>query len=280
MPRLHLLEIHEQPWCPQPVRDGATDCLNLLANLAHQYAFVTPKLRQALAAASQNGAPVRRIVDLCSGGGGPWPTLHRRLMTQVDEIVLTDLYPNRPAMAHAARRSQGRLRGYSAPVEATRTPSSLTGFRTLFTAFHHFAPPDARAILQDAVNHGQGIAVFEQTARNPVALGMMLILPLLALLLTPFVRPWRVERLFWTYVIPAIPLVLGFDGVVSCLRTYSPKELAALIAGLEGPPYVWKIGRLPSPLSPVGVIYLIGYPQAAQDGGATGEGLPRVAATA
>ncbi|HXF61211.1 MAG TPA: hypothetical protein VNK95_06320 [Caldilineaceae bacterium] len=280
MPRLHLLEIHEQPWCPQPVRDGATDCLNLLANLAQQYAFVAPKLRQALAAAGRNGAPIRRIVDLCSGGGGPWLTLHRRFAPPVDEIVLTDLYPNRPAMAYAARRSQGRLRGHPTPVDATQPPSTLTGFRTLFTALHHFTPPAARAILQDAVNHGQGIAVFEQTARTPVALGLMLMLPLLALLLMPFVRPWRAERLFWTYVVPAIPLVLGFDGVVSCLRTYSRQELAALIAGLEGPPYVWKIGRLPSPLSPVGVIYLIGYPQSVQAGGATGEGLPRVAATA
>ena len=31
MRRLHLLEIHEQPWCPPAVRNGATDCLAVIA---------------------------------------------------------------------------------------------------------------------------------------------------------------------------------------------------------------------------------------------------------
>ncbi|MEZ4557181.1 MAG: hypothetical protein R2854_12160 [Caldilineaceae bacterium] len=30
-------------------------------------------------------------------------------------------------------------------------PPELTGFRTLFTAFHHFTPADAMLILHDAV---------------------------------------------------------------------------------------------------------------------------------
>jgi len=115
--------------------------------------------------------------------------------------------------------------------------------------------------LQSAVDEGQGIAVFEQTRRHPLALLMMLTLPFLAWLLTPFIRPWRPARLFWTYIIPAIPLVLCFDGIVSCLRTYSPDELLALAEGLHGAPYTWRAGRVRSPLSPIGVTYLIGVPR-------------------
>ncbi len=144
------------------------------------------------------------------------------------------------------------------PVDATDVPVDLPGLRTLFTAFHHFDPTDARAVLQDAVDAGQGIAIFEQTQRSIAGLLFMLLLPLLALLATPLLRPFRWSRLFWTYVIPAIPLVLCFDGIVSCLRTYSDDELQTMVDDLEGTPYVWRFGRARTLLSPLGVRYLIG----------------------
>jgi hypothetical protein len=272
MRRRQFLEIHEQPWCPAAVRNGATDCLHLIANLTHPYRFVTPKLCAALL---QSGA--QSVVDLCSGSGGPWRTLHRELDGYVDVVWLTDLYPNLAAQQAALRESGGRIRGYPAPVDATQPPPELTGFRTLFTAFHHFSPATARAVLQDAVDQGQGIGVFEQTRRSPVALAVMMLLPLIALLAAPLFRPWRIERFFWTYLIPAIPLVLWVDGLVSCLRTYSVEEMSALVAELEGPIYDWEIGRLPSPISPIGVTYAIGAPRPAAAG--RGRATPRVACT-
>jgi len=258
MTRLHLIEIHEQPWCPPGIRDGATDCLNVVANVGRQYHHVLPRLRRALRATNSP-----RIVDLCSGGGGPWLSLHRRLDGADGDaipILLTDLHPNLPAMHAARAQAPGRIDYITRPVDATHVPADLIGFRTLFTAFHHFPPPTARAILQDAVNDGQGIAIFEQTRRHPLALLLMLILPWLAFWVVPFIQPFRFSRLFWTYIIPAIPLVLCWDGMVSCLRTYSPRELCALAAGLAGPPYRWDIGRVPSPISPIGVTYAIGAP--------------------
>jgi hypothetical protein len=254
------------------VRHGATDCLNLIANLTQPYRFIIPKLRAAL---TQSGA--RSVVDLCSGSGGPWHSLHRELDGYIDVVWLTDLYPNLAAQQAAARDSGGRIQGYPAPVDATQPPPEHSGFRTLFTAFHHFPPAAARAVLQDAIHHNRGIGVFEQTRRSPLALAMMLLLPLIALLAAPLFRPWRVERFFWTYLIPAIPLVLCVDGLVSCLRTYSIEEMAALVAELEGPLYDWEIGWLPSPYSPIGVSYAIGAPRPASVG--SGNATPRVACT-
>lgn len=274
--RLHLMEIHEQPWCPAAIRDGATDCLRVIANVGRQYHHALPLLHDALRATE-----TARIVDLCSGGGGPWPGL----LAQLDglreetetpvEVVLSDLHPNQLAAGRGRHRDSGRVRWWESPVDATAVPADLCGFRTLFTAFHHFPPATARAILQDAVNRCQGIGIFEQTRRHPSAILLMLGLPLLALLIVPFIRPLRPARLFWTYVLPAIPLVLGFDGVISCLRTYSPEELRTLCNSLSGEPYRWSIGRVPSPLSPIGVIYAIGVPAAAT----TAEPCPRVART-
>src|SRR2546422_6427005 len=49
----------------------------------------------------------------------------------------------------------------SEPVDATQVPGDLHGFRTIFTAFHHFRPAQARAVVADAVAKGEGIGVFE-----------------------------------------------------------------------------------------------------------------------
>ncbi len=259
IPRLHLLEIHEQPWCPRLIRDGATDCLQVVASVCQQYRHIVPKLHGALQATGS-----RRIIDLCSGGGGPWLRLLQQLNRLNDrpvEVWLTDLYPNE-SLHH---RCIPHVHVERQPVDATRVPPSLQGFRTMFTAFHHFEPAVARTILQDAVSQRQGIAIFEQTRRHPLALPVLLAIPLIAWLATPLVRPWRWWRCLWTYLIPVIPTVLCFDGLVSCLRTYSIAEMRAMVATLDAPDYVWDIGRVPCPLSPLGITYLIGYAASDRD---------------
>lgn len=267
MRRRHGIEIHEQAWCPASLRDAATDFLQFAANVGAHYRNTVPILRSAL-----QETAARRVVDLCSGGGGPWLTLHRELAREPRArlpITLTDLHPNREAFRHAAERTGGVLRGSDEPVDATRVPAALDGFRTLFGSFHHFRPEAARGILQDAVAKKQGIGVFD-ASREPAMLLTVLLGPLLVLALVPFIRPFRLSRLVWTYLIPALPLLATFDGIVSCLRCYTPDELRALSNGLEGVPYHWETGRAPMPMAPFHVTYLVGWPsEPASSGPAT-----------
>jgi hypothetical protein len=215
-------------------------------------------LRRALARTGRH-----RVVDLGSGGGGPWIGLREALGADVDppvEVVLTDLHPNLPAFGRAHPLSVGRIGYHEAPVDAARVPPGLAGFRTLFSAFHHFRPEESALVLRDAVARGQPIGVFQATQRRlPVLLGM-LITPWLVLLTTPLIRPFRWFRLFWTYLVPLLPLVVLFDGIVSCLRTYTPAELRRLADQVAGSKYEWEIGEEPIARSLAALTYLIGYP--------------------
>ena len=56
----------------------------------------------------------------------------------------------------------------------------------------------------------------------------------------------------------------SFDGIVSCLRTYSPAELRDLVRDLDGDEYEWIIGMRREPYRPFSVTYLIGYPKTAR----------------
>ena len=88
----------------------------------------------------------------------------------------------------------------------------------------------------------------------------MLLTPLIVWLVTPFIKPFRWERLLWTYLLPVVPFVVVFDGVVSCLRTYTVAELTAFTAELSGSGYEWVVGEARAKGLRAPVTYLIGYP--------------------
>ena len=254
MGRVQFIEIHDQPWFPSFLRDEITDALQFGLNLLRTYAPIAPLLQSAMDATRS-----RSIVDLASGGGGPWLDLSQRLRgdSQVPiQIVLTDKYPNLMAFRNAGAASENHIGFHPDPVDAMNVPPDLKGFRTMFTSFHHFPPEEARAVLQNAVDAGQGIGIFEATRRAPTTIVLMILWVFMLILLTPFIRPFHWSRLLCTYLVPIIPLVLLFDGVVSCLRTYRPQELREIIAKLAGPEYEWELGEQ----GRVPITYLIGYP--------------------
>ena len=256
IPRLHLLEIHDQSWCPVAVRDGITDLIQTGLRWFRAYDAAAPLLARAL-----RRTGTRRVVDLASGGGGPWPRLLRLLAREgaAPAVMLTDRFPNRRALERMRAVTAGALDFHPAPVDAMAVPPHLAGFRTLFTSLHHFRPTAARAILGDAVRRGEGVAAFEITRRDPLSLVLNLLGVAAVLVAVPFIRPFRWDRLLFTYVIPLLPLAGAFDGFVSCLRTYSPAELRALVAGL--PQYDWEIGLARHHFLPMRITYLIGTPR-------------------
>ncbi len=254
--RLHLFELEDQSWFPRTIRDAGTDFMRFVAEVAKPYATVVPRLGRAITATGS-----KAILDLCSGGAGPVIAIGDALAARGCQlpVTLTDKFPNRVAFEYAERRSNGRVGFIGRSVDATAVPPHLSGFRTLFGGLHHFRPHAARSILQDAVDQHRPIGVFEMTQRKLVYVVGAMLLPVALFLSTPFIRPFRWSRLFWTYVIPVVPAFITWDAFVSCLRTYSPKELRELVDGLHCEDYCWDIGVETDRLIPI--FYLIGYPK-------------------
>ncbi len=105
-----------------------------------------------------------------------------------------------------------------------------------------------------------GIGVCEFTERSVLGIAIFALTPFAVLFAVPLIRPMRGKTFLFTYLIPVIPVVALFDGIVSCLRTYSPRELAALVAAVDGGGYTWEIGKVRSWRSPIPITYLLGYP--------------------
>jgi hypothetical protein len=257
MRRVQFFELHEQSWFPSFLRDEITDALQCGLNLSDAYAPIAPLLQSRL-----DGTRSRSIVDMCSGAGGPWLGLSRKLQPDagVFHVLLTDKYPNLGAFPETRPAAENRIAFYPDSVDAMKVPGELQGFRTMFSSFHHFPPEEARAILQNAIDACQSIGIFEITRRAPLTITLMFAWALMPFVFTPLIRPFRWSRLICTYVLPIIPLVLLFDGVVSCLRTYRPQELREIITKLSGIEYQWEVGEHSETSGQARITYLIGCP--------------------
>ena len=236
MQRLHLFEIHEQKWVPAKIKDAVRDGLFTAWKLLF-WKNALPHLRDLL---SHTKAP--RLVDLCSGSGGPMPLLTKELHKTYPnlQIALTDYYPctdwNNPMGEDAS------VSYVEQSIDATNVPQTLIGGRTLFEAFHHFRPEEAVQILSDAVESKQPIAVFEfqrASLRDIFSLPILAVVPV-ASFLQFFHTRFQWTKLLCT-LIPIVPFILAFDGFISVLRTYSTKELVALAQKAGTQNYRWEI---------------------------------------
>lgn len=179
-------------------------------------------------------------------------------------VTLTDKYPNVNAFRRIHRRNK-HIIYKKISVDARNVPEHLHGFRTLFTAFHHFKQDDARKILIDAAQKGQSIGIFELAEKDIRAILKVLVFVPFEFLYMTLVQPKRdLRKIFFTIVVPVIPFFCIFDGIISILRVYTIEELKQLVEGIEAENYHWEIGLKANQNQPdAKIIYLVGHKEAA-----------------
>jgi len=233
-----------------------TDFLSHLSNQLDIFKPIVPIIGKALKSTDEN-----KIIDLGSGAGGGWIKLSTHLQKDCPDtqIFLSDYFPNLAAMSRIAQGASN-VKFIEESIDARKVPKEIKGLRTLFLAFHHFKPQDATLILQNAVDDYQPICVFEGQERSLRSILGMVFSPITLIVITPFIRPFEFKRLLFTYLVPILPVLVLWDGVVSCLRTYSISELKELVQGLEGNQrFNWEINTVKS--GPGKILYLMGVPK-------------------
>ena len=253
MGRIHLFEFEDLKWFPSFLRNYGTDFLQFLSNKTKMYKPIIPIIKKGLEKSRTN-----QIIDLGSGGGGGLIWLNSELKKDIPnlKVMLTDYYPNISAF-NFVKEQANNFEFLEESVDARNVPTELKGLRTQFLSLHHFRPDDAKVILQNAIDTNNSIAIFEAQERSIPSILAMLFSPISVLLTTPFIRPFKLGRIIFTYLIPIVPLFVLWDGVVSSFRTYSVKEMNELVGNLNGTEnYDWEINKVKS--GPSIVLYLLG----------------------
>jgi hypothetical protein len=258
MSRIAAPELEDHPAFPVVLRDAMTAYLRVASEALGVSGVAAPLVLEAMDSIGSN-----HIVDLCSGGGGPVLSLVERLRRKHGReatATLTDKFPNAVAFARAESEFPGFVSGRRESTDATAVPEELVGVRTIFNAFHHLPPEIATAVLADAARKRQPILTFEIVERSWQGAVISLGTPASVYAFTPFIRPVSASTLALTYLVPVLPLLVGWDGFASCLRAYSVPELETMVAPLRRADYHFRVERTLLPMRPGFVTSVIGTP--------------------
>ena len=196
--------------------------------------------RSVLDLASGSGRHIDQFLDWCNREGVECRT----------DFQLSDIHPSDAHAEKAVKHGERNLEYLAYSVDATSIPRQHRGgVRSMFQAFHHLRPHQARQCLADAVEYSDGVFIFEPQLRTTAALLSNILGIPFGILAGFFGRPFPLLRLFFSTLVPIIPVLFVFDGVMSVLRSYSANEVSGLIESLPDNDFEWQIDivRGPSP---------------------------------
>lgn len=171
-PRFHLLEIGDQPWCPEFLREYSHLARMHMWNISSgggggtgvkaQTTTMTPASFACdvlLAHIADLSAYV--LVDPCAGAGGPIPIMEPALNAKLAErgrppvrFVLSDLWPAVERWEVIAKRS-ANISFVAEPRDATKVARTAgereKECRVFNLCFHHFDNGVAELVLRSAV---------------------------------------------------------------------------------------------------------------------------------
>ena len=146
----------------------------------------------------------------------------------------------------------------SIPISDFNTDTK--GVYLFLNSFHQLNVKQAKEILSQIAKSKNPIIIVEGNNDSLwQVVGMTVFVPLTTLLTAPFVKPFRLTRLLFTYIIPVLPLIITIDGCIALLKLYNPKDLLELTSSINAPKYEWKAGKNDNGRGGK-IIYLTGKP--------------------
>jgi len=252
--RRHLIELHEQAWFPEVWRD--------LFRAGLGKAFVLFGLSQELSRGLSHFLDVARpteVLDLCSGSGevsvDAWRSAQAGRERYPASLFLSDLFPD---INHWSQHSHD-VGFIASRVDMHRLGGELPRVRMMLNSLHHMSPEELHELLHETARSADGFFASDRNARNWREMFLTVcVVPIAAAFITAFViRPFRLRNVLWGLIIPVIPLVALFDGLVSNLRSYTVDELRLLV--MDGPStFIWEVGETPGGRGVPAMTYVIG----------------------
>lgn len=260
MKRIHLFEFEDLSWFPNWIRMCMTRYINTIHKLLGSETQIVSLLNNILKQSNTT-----HIIDICSGSGGPMPSVFHLLRTTHGyknlKLTLSDLYPNLEVLKSINSKPESNINYLETPLDATNLNQDAIGLRTMICSMHHMPPNIARDILKDAKEQRQPIFIYEISDNSFPTWLWWIAFPIniiTTLVVTLLVRPMSWQQIVFTYLIPILPFLIAWDGAVSNVRTYTLEDMDILLKDLNDEHYRWEKGAIKGKGS--NKLYLIGIP--------------------
>ncbi len=232
---MHFFEFHDQPWTPAWLRATLLEVLELCnQRFRPYYQWVC---LEVLNCARREG--MRHIVEL---GAGNAP-LTRRLAQDPARgnlhLIACDLYPDVEGYQALETQFPGQVTALTRAVDFSQPQVWDQGtLLVLSAAFHHIPPPARRQVLATLTASADRVMIFEPIQKNPLSL-LLAGTSVFPALLLPFFHIGRsgwLRQIFGCWLVPLVPPMFLWDGIIGCLRQWSPDQWRRELARIVKPP--------------------------------------------
>lgn len=178
----------------------------------------------------------KELMECCSGAGEPLQLIDARLDTnQVGSLsyLLSDIRPN-PEIVDKFNQEGLRFRYVSDSVDVTQDLEKFDCPKIFINSFHHFTNEQVEKIFLNNFKRKNEIIILEYVSKSFLGFFSMLVGPIVVIFTLPFVVKLRhlPVMMVFTYILPLFPLMMLWDGIISCLHEYSESNLKAIVKKL------------------------------------------------
>jgi hypothetical protein len=210
-------ELEDHSWFPSVLRNFQTEFIGFVVSRFNMYDGFMQHIKTL-------SLPLQSMTDLCSGSGEPAITVFRKSKC-FNSLTLTDKFPN------ALQFHDDKIFYESKSVDVLEMKFKPGTYYTMFNAFHHFKDEDKLKIANKIIASGSAAFFVEILEPGIICfLKVIFITTVGSVILTPFIRPFSLKRLLFTYIIPVNILTIMFDGIVSVFKSRSVKQYTRLFA--------------------------------------------------
>jgi hypothetical protein len=215
-----MKELEDHSWFPPVLRKFQTEFIGFVVANFNVYDDFIQHLKSL-------SLPVQSMTDLCSGSGEPAICIFRK-SNCFSHLYLSDKFPTE------LKPDDDKISYDKISTDVLEMEFKHGTYYTMFNAFHHFTDEEKIKIVQKIQHSGSGAFLVEILEPTVFCLLKIFFTTTVgSLLLTPFIRPFSLKRLFFTYIFPINILTISFDGIVSVFKSRSVKQYQKLFADNE-----------------------------------------------
>jgi hypothetical protein len=242
-----LKELEDYNWFPKILRRWQTEFIGSVAVWINLYKPLVPVLNKMIA---DNN--IIHLQDCCSGSGIPAMYIHNKLAVQMS-LLLTDKYPdewfeNKPPVIYSLHS-----------VDVLQIQPAKNILYTMYNAFHHFSAEQQQDILQKMAANKTSFLIAELLEPKLINIIKIFFTTTLVQIFTaPFVQPFSLKRLFFTYIIPVNLFTITYDGIISVIKSKTAGQYKMLVENISTPNYTITVSRVKNIKG--NVVYIKGEP--------------------
>lgn len=227
-----IKELEDYNWFPKILRRFQMEYIGSIIKWLHFYGPLVPVLQTLL---KENNTD--RIQDLCSGSG--MPAIY--IQNQIGDGYKTILSDKFPEHSFANTLTVHYLQQES---DVLQLFPEQTMCYTMYNAFHHFTDLQKQQIIKK-MQAANVSFVFAEILEPDIftLIKIVFTTTILQVVTAPFVHPFSLMRLLFTYIIPVNLFTVTYDGIISVFKSKSVKQYQKLLCGLANGRYEISVHR-------------------------------------